>query len=56
MKILSEAQIGVDFGHFRGASGKKIKNLFEKNVKAFLPIKINYIKVVLKSHIYIIQL
>ena len=48
--------MGVDFGHFRGASGVKIKNLFEKIAKALLQIKINCIKVVLKSHIYIIQL
>ena len=48
--------MGVDFGHFRGASGVQIKNLFEKNDKALLQIKINCIKVVLKSHIYIIQL
>ena len=48
--------MGIDFGHFWGASGVKIKNLFEKNDKALLQIKINSIKVVLKSHIYIIQL
>ena len=46
MKKLSEAQIGVNFGHFRGASGVKIKNLFEKNDKALLQIKINCIKLV----------
>ena len=35
--------MGIDFGHFRGASGLKIKNLFEKKDKALLQIKINYI-------------
>ena len=48
--------MGVDFDHFRGArGGQKLGNYFEK-VKTFLQIKINCIKVVLKSHIYIIQL
>ena len=32
MKILSEAKIGVDLSHFRGACGVKIKNLFEKKM------------------------
>ena len=31
LKILSEALMGVDFGHFRGARGTKIKKLFEKS-------------------------
>ena len=35
----------VDFGHFRGARGTKIKKFVEK-VKALLQIKINCIKVV----------
>ena len=40
MKILSEAQMGVDFGHFRGASGVKIKNLFEKMTKLSYKLKL----------------
>ena len=38
--------MGVDFGHFRGARGTKIKKLVEKKIKALLQIKINCIKVV----------
>ena len=30
IKLLLEVPMGVDFGHFRGARGTKIKNLFEK--------------------------
>ena len=48
--------MGVDFDHFRDARGAKIRKLFEKKVNTLLQIKINCIKVVLKSHIYIIQL
>ena len=49
--------MGGDFGHFRGTSGVKIKNLLEKkNDQGFLQIKMNCINVALKSHIYIIQL
>ena len=55
-KILSEAPMGVWFSHFRGATGAKIKKLFEKKVKALSHNRINCIKVVLKSHVYIIQL
>ena len=36
--------------------GAKIKKLFEKKVKALLHNRINCIKVVLKSHDYIIKL
>ena len=32
-KILSEAPMGVWFSHFRGATGAKIKKLFEKKSK-----------------------
>ena len=40
-----------------GGGGAKIKKLFEKKkVKAFLQVKINCIKLVLKSHISMIQL
>ena len=55
IKILSEAPMGVWFSHFRGATGAKIKKLFEKKVKALLHNKINCIKAV-QSHVYIIQL
>ena len=46
----------VLFSHFRGATGAKIKKLLVKKVKVLLHNKINCIKVVLKSHVYIIQL
>ena len=32
--------MGVDFGHFRGASGEKIKNLFEKMTKLSYKLKL----------------
>ena len=48
IKILSEAPMGVDFSHFRGARGTKNKKLVKK-VKALLQIKINCIKVAAKS-------
>ena len=49
--------MGVDFGQLRGATGAKIKKKYVKKVNlALLHNKINCIKVVLKSHIYIIQL
>ena len=48
--------MGVDFGHFRGASGVKIKIFFLKNDQGFLQIKMNCINLVLKSHIFIVQL
>ena len=32
--------MGVDFGHFRGASGVKIKNLFEKVAKLSYKLKL----------------
>ena len=48
--------MGVDFGHFRGPRGPKLRNYLKKKVKALLQIKINCIKVVLINHIYIIQL
>ena len=37
--------MGVDFGHFRGPRGPKLRNYLQK-VKALLQIKINCIKVV----------
>ena len=40
MKILSEAQMGVDFGHFRGTSWVEIKNLFEKMTKLSYKLKL----------------
>ena len=46
--------MGLDFGHFRGARAAKVKKKYLKKVKALLQIKVNYIKVVLKCHIYII--
>ena len=47
--------MGFDFDHLRGAKGQKLRNYLKK-VKALLQIKINGIKIVFKSHIYIIQL
>ena len=32
--------MGFDFGHFRGASGVKIKNLFEKMTKLSCKLKL----------------
>ena len=39
--------MGVDFGHFRGTSGVKIKNLFEKMTK--LSYKLNNYTIVVKE-------
>ena len=50
IKILSEAPMGVDFSHFRGARGTKNKKLVKKKSKLSYKLKLIVSKL-LSSHL-----